>query len=220
MRNLLWTVAISAGCLGLVWPANADDRTTVRFRYACSSELGRRDVTLYASGTVRLREGLWESQEMYLDELPPEALESYLGELREIQSATDEPEMELPTEVVRGEWVEKCEIRLALPGAEPLTRRFTAYEIPPLQVVRLINVAESLAEDTRLPDSPQRLPVGYEPQRGDVLRTAEGERFEVIGLTSDDAAVELQGLDSPLRIYVARDDLDEAFAALEAPGDR
>ena len=71
-RGLLLLAAfVSAAALD----ASADNRTTVRFRYLCSNELGRRDITLFASGTVRLRQGLWNDQEMNLDELSPEQLD-------------------------------------------------------------------------------------------------------------------------------------------------
>ena len=50
-------------------PLAADARSTEVLRYECSNQLGRRDVTLFANGTVRLRQGLWEEQELYLDEL-------------------------------------------------------------------------------------------------------------------------------------------------------
>jgi hypothetical protein len=204
-------------------PAPADDRSTEVLRYECSNDLGRRDLTLFANGTVRLRQGLWQSQEMTLDELTPEELSSYLRELEKISSrlAADES---LPAEIVGGGWVEKCEIRLALPGAEVWSHAFSPYEIPPLAVVNLIHVAEDLAGFTRPLAPPQRLPADYRPQLGDVLRTAEGERFEVVRFTLDRRGVELEGLDAPVQIFVALDDLDEAFAGLgaadETPGGR
>ncbi len=198
--------------------AAADDRSTVRFEYVCKSDLGGRDVTLFANGTVRLREGLWEHRELYLDELLPEELASALRRLDDIHRGADRRSTSLPTAVVTGRWVESCEIRLALPEAEEWSYRFSNYEVRPLELASLIQVAEDLAENTQPLTVRDRMPAGYRPRSGDVLRTAEGERFRVMGLTTDGRGVELQGLDSPLLIFVALDALGEAFAALEPPG--
>lgn len=131
----------------------ADDRTTVRFRYLCSNDLGRRDVTLFASGTVRLREGLWDSQEMYLGELAPEELASALDKLAEIRSEIEDPTVKIGR--VDREWVEECEIELALPDSIAWSHRFSPVGMPPLIVSRLVAVAEDLAEHTR-PPTPRR----------------------------------------------------------------
>ncbi len=205
----------------MVWsaPAAADDRSTERFRYACRNDLGRRDVTLFANGTVRLREGLWDHQGMYLAELSPEELSSALERLEEIvagDSAGEPP----PPQGVEGDWLERCELHLALAGAAAWSHVFSPYEIPPLVVSGLIHVAEDLAALTRSPKPPERLAADYRPQQGDVLRTANGERFEVVRWTLDRRGVELMGLDSPVQIFVALDDLDEAFVAREGEAGR
>ncbi len=198
-------------------PAAADDRSTVRFEYDCESDLGGRDVTLFANGTVRLREGPWGERELYLEELLPEELESTLRRLGDIQSGAERRSSSLPTSVAAGDWIERCEIRLALPDAEAWSHQFTDYEVPPLEIASLIQVADDLAERTRPLTARDRIPAGYRPQRGDVLRTAEGERFQVVGPTTDGRGVELRGLDTPLQIFVSLAELGEAFASLEDP---
>lgn len=200
-------------------PLPADDRSTELLRYECSSSLGRRDVTLFANGTVRLRQGPWDDQALYLDELLHEELASYVKRLREVRTAASPPG-KMAANVPSGEWVEDCRIRLALPGAEPVTYAFSAYEIPPLAVASLIHVAEDLADFTRPPARAERLPEDYRPRPGDVLRTAQGRRFRVVDLTGDELGVELEEIDMPVMMVVSLAELEEMFAALEDPGRR
>ncbi len=199
-------------------PAAADQRSTELLLYQCSSSLGRRDVTLFANGTVRLRQGPWAEQELYLDELLPEELASYVEQLRRIQTSDAAPSVDLPAEAPTGDWAEDCQIRLELAGAPPAKYSFSAYEIPPLVVSRLIHLAEDLAGFTRSPALAERLPREYRPRPGDVLRTAAGRRFRVGLLTSDERGVELQEVGTPLMIIVPVGELSETFAALEEPG--
>lgn len=194
-----------------------DARSVEWFYYSCQSELGRRDITLFANGTVRLRQGLWEAQELYLEELGPEALADYRHLLEQIHSAKDWTIS--GRQSISGPWVQQCEIKLELPDLEALEFRFDGYEIPPLAVSRLVHLAENLAETTRPLDSPERLPHDYEPRRGDILVTAEGQRFKVLRRTTDGRAVELQGIDQPLRIFVPLEEMSEAFSSRVEPGE-
>jgi len=214
-------------------PASADDRSTIRFLHSCTTEIGRREVTLFANGTVRLRQGSWESQDLWLEELLPEELESVLGRLAEIEGSMEElgtvgetGAIEKPVRRggavgsdpdrgVLGRWVERCEIVIALPERRRRTLRFSPSEIPPLQVAALGLVAEDLASFTRPPVPQERLPADYEPRPGDVLRGADGQLFEVLRFTADERGIELQGVDSPLRIFVGLEQLGEAFVGVE-----
>lgn len=197
--------------------AHGDLRSTEILRYGCGSEFSRREITLFANGTVRLRQGPWEAQELYLDELTPEALEANLRLLRDIHS---DRELDRILEPVGrgpdGNWTEHCEVYLALPERdEPLRYEFSSYDIPPLAIARVIQVAEALADFALPITEEERLPADYEPQFGDVLRTVEGLRFQVLRLTVDRKGVELQGIDQPMRLYVALDDLATAFTTIE-----
>ena len=196
---------------------HADLRSTEILRYECGSEFGRRDVTLFANGTVRLRQGAWETQELYLDELTPEALEESLRVLRGVHSDREIDRLLEPIgHGPDGQWTERCEVYLALPELdEPLRYELSTYDIPPLPIARIIQVAEDLADFARPITEEERLPEDYEPRYGDVLRTAEGLRFQVLRLTVDEKGVELQGIDQPTRIYVALEDLAAAFTAIE-----
>ena len=201
-------------------PPRADDRSIELFRYHCSNQLGRRDVTLFANGTVRLRQGRWDDQHLYLDELLQEELASYVGRLRAIQASADPLQAELPGRGPEGDWVEDCEIELALPAGAPEKWEFSTYDVPPLVVAHLVQLAEDLASYTRPPVPPERVPADYTPRRGDVLRAADGGRFRVVAVTTDGLAVELEGLDAPLRIFVPVDEITASFSALEEPAER
>jgi hypothetical protein len=230
----LIVVFLLAGLEALVPPpASADDRSTVRFLHRCTNEIGRREVTLFANGTVRLRQGSWESQELWLEELLPEELESVLDRLAEVESSMGElgtvgetGAIEQPAprggtvgsdphRGVLGRWVERCEIVIALPDRRRRTLRFSPSEIPPLQVAALGLVADDLASFTRPPVPEEHLPADYEPRPGDVLRGADGQLFEVLRFTADKRGIELQGVDSPLRIFVGLEQLGEAFVGVE-----
>lgn len=205
----------------LAAPSAGDERSTERFRYSCSSSLGRRDITLFGNGTVRLRQGPWEDQQMFLTELGPEDLEAQLRVLREIYDQREIQSVDLSEHPpMIGEWVEQCTIRLELPD-RPVSRvAFGKLEMPPLQVSRWIHVAERLGELTRPLDQAERLPPGYEPRAGDLLRDADGKRFEVIGKTSDGFGVELEDKQAPLRIFYRLEDLKNVFVGVERRGQR
>src|SRR5215217_1069964 len=60
----------------------ASDRSTEVVRLECASDLGRREVTLFGNGTVRLREGLRGKEEaLGLAELDPAELAGALARL-------------------------------------------------------------------------------------------------------------------------------------------
>lgn len=194
-----------------------DSRSTEILSYACGSEFSRRDITLFANGTVRLREGPWDDQELYLDELTPEAVEDNLRLLESIDADRIDRIRAPMEDGLTGRWIERCRLRLDLPDqVEPIEYELSSLDVPPLAISRLIHIAEELAQYVRpAAKEPAGLPADYEPRFGDVLRTAEGLRFEVLRLTSDRRGVELQGIDQPLRIYVALSEISEAFVALE-----
>lgn len=201
-------------------PLAADPRSTELLHYNCSSALSRRDITLFANGTVRLRQGPPDARELYLDELLREELDSYVTQLRAILSSAEAPAADLPADAPAGEWVEECEISLALPGAKPASFAISAYGIPPLVVTRLIDLAEDMADFTRPPALVERLPRGYRPRPGDVLQGADGGRYRVVDLTTDELGVELVELGSPVMIVVPVAELGELFSALEEPDGR
>src|SRR5688572_25460903 len=103
------------------------DRSHELLDYECRSELGRRRVTLFANGTVRVWDGLHESQRMTLGELGPDELAAFVRRLR----AEDFSEV-APVAGTEGEWVERCAMRLALAGQPSRHYAFGRYDSLPL----------------------------------------------------------------------------------------
>jgi len=202
--------------IGVLEPSaqERDDRSRELFFYRCVNDLGRREITLFANGTIRLREGLYESEVVYLAELGRDELAAAVVRLRPAESRRL-PTVEFRSGPIAGRFVESCELRLELPEELLESYNFTHWDVPPLRVARLIQQAEELAALTHPPAPPDRLPADYEPRRGDVLLSAQHERYEIRRLTSDGKAVELVGLDSPMRIYIALEDLGKNFVSLE-----
>ena len=192
-----------------------DPRSTEVLLYRCESSLGRRDVTLFGNGTVRLRQGAWAEQEMRLHELTPEELAAALGQIERALDDDDEFYQRLPDNALAGEWVESCLVRVELADRPRFHYDFARYDVPPLEVARLMQIADALAERTRPLDRPLGLPKGYQPRAGDVLIDRNGLRYQVLGLTSDKQGVELQDELQPLRRYHAIDALREVFVAVE-----
>ncbi|MFP3941308.1 MAG: hypothetical protein ACLF0P_13460 [Thermoanaerobaculia bacterium] len=193
-----------------------DLRSTVVFRYECASDLDRREVTLFANGTVRLWKGPPGEEEMHLGELDPAALEGFRARL----DAEDLSGLRSDYRDVEGDWIERCVLELpqrraqaSAPGGSPWRYRFSRYGTLPLALSRVVRIVEevgAVAEGERGPG----LPEGYEPVRGDVLERTDGARFRVVALTGEGKGVELRGVDSPLTIYVPLEELAGEFVDL------
>lgn len=214
-----WIRRAGFACLLLLAsPLRADDRSTEILKYTCANEFDRRDITLFLNGTVRLREGPWDEQKIYLAEIGPEAVKDNIRVLADAYAVASIDSLEEPIlEGAHGPWTMRCELYLALPGLDPFTYSYSKLSIPPLKIARLVAIAEDLT--VNIAPKKDSLPTGYEPRSGDVLRNAEGLRFEVVRRTADEAGVELRGIDQPLVIYVGLKDLDKAFVALEERGE-
>ena len=182
------------------------DRSHELLDYECRSDLGRRRVTLFANGTVRVWEGLHESQRMTLGELGPDELAAFVRRLR------DEDFSEVATVAgTDGAWVERCALRLALAGQSPRRYDFGRYDSLPMALASTVRLADEIAL-VALPLD--RLPAGYEPRPGDVLRRVDGVLFEVLRRTADGKGLELLGKQQPLVIFVRPEDLRAEFDAL------
>lgn len=201
---LVTTVAAAAAGATSADPA---DRSREVLDYRCENELGKRQVTLFANGTVRLWEGLREAPVMTLGELSPDELDGYLRRLR----GEDLSEVDETREGPEGTWVERCLLVVSLADERPRRYAFSRYDSLPLALSSLVRIAEEIGARTLPLD---QLPVGYAPRSGDVLRRVDGALFEVIGFTSDGQGIELMGRDQPLTLYLRPDDLRGLFAAL------
>jgi len=212
MRRLGVVLAVLLSCLAVgVPPSGArDDRSFEVFDFDCTSPLGRRQVTLFANGTVRLREGELGKEAMGLAELDPDALHGALARL----GAENLGEIDQLPRGVDGEWVERCELRLALADRPERSFRFGRYDALPLPLSRLLRVVEDCAGKVGGVHKKEHLPEGYEPHPGDVLKRTDGQLFEVIAFTADDKGVELLGVDQPLTLYVLRVEMGREFESL------
>jgi hypothetical protein len=212
-----------------------DERSHQLVDFDCRSTLGRRRVTLFGNGTIRLWDGLIDDQQMTLGELSPEELGGYLERLHAIDLSEVKAERIEADPAVRGvaaetlrldrdarirdaavaagDWVELCtlELHLGRMSEPPDSFRFSRLEALPLAVAEVVRVAQEIGGRT-LPST--QLPVGYVPQLGDVLRRVDDLQFEVVGSTMDGQGVELMGVENPFTLYVRRDELPGLFTQL------
>ncbi len=194
---------------------SADDRSTELVRYDCTTDTTRREMTLFANGTIRVRDGQIGNEWMGLTELGPDELKGFVNRFL----GEDLSESPNPEKGVEGAWIERCDLRLHLPGRPLQTYRFGHYDPLPLNLSRVVRIAQELVEKVPVVQDKDELPANYEPQPGDVLkRVGDGALFRVITFTPDGKLVELQGIDLPLEIYVLKDQIRRHFKALASRG--
>ncbi len=234
---MVWLVAgSSAPVIGTEPPAEPVlDRGLVVLRLDCAGGLGRKELTLFADGTVRRRR--WQASgggefsdlgrgrrtaaepgalELDLGELEPEILAATLARLRAENLSESE---ERAGEAIAGEWIETCKLELELAGRAKKELSFGRYDSLSLATSRVVKIAEELeAELEEGLEIEPAFPDGWEPRLGDVLEREDGTRFEVMSFTDDGRGVELAGLDEPLTLYVSREDLTMVFLSLVVPG--
>lgn len=188
-----------------------DKRSIEVVRYDCTTDRTRRELTLFANGTIRLREGWIGDEWMGLTELGPDELQAFLNRL----GAEDLSESPNPEKGVEGSWIERCELRLRLAGKPLKTYHFGHYDPLPLNLSRVVRIADELVEKVPVTKDKDELPAGYDPKPGDVLkRVGDGALFRIVAFTADNKGIELQGVDLPLEVYVPRDQIRQAFTAL------
>lgn len=183
------------------------DRSRELFDYRCANDLGVRQVTLFANGTVRLREGLGQHPRMSLGEIGPRELEGYLRRLQ----AEDLSEVDDRRDSAEGAWIERCSLLVALDGRPVRRLTLSRFDSLPLAVGALVRLADELAARTL---AVSELQPSYRPRVGDVLRRADGLLFEVAGFTSDGQGLELRGMEQPLTLYLRPGDLQGLFVSL------
>lgn len=210
----IWSPAPARAAPLASTPAEPTPLVSVRsleiLRLDCANRLGRREVTLFGNGTVRLRDGPPGKEWMGLAELGPDELE---GVLRRLSEEDLEDSVRLAPGV-QGDWVEKCMLALELTGKRPRVIHFGRYDSLPLSLSRVVRVAEDLAAKVHDLKGSERLPQDYEARPGDILKRTDGQLFRVVGFTSDKKGVELEGVDEPLALYVLREEMRREFVAL------
>ena len=198
-----------------------DERSIERLRLDCRSDIHRRDLTLFGNGTIRLKVGPVEQLEMFLEELGPEELTAYLKRLIRIRRSDRLPPMRPVPGLSRdasnldGQWIDRCRLTLEIPGEHAVYYEYSPLETQPLDIGRLMTLADELAGFTRPLDAPDRLPPTYEVSHGDLLRKRDsGVVYRVISPTDDGDGVELESLAEPLVVYFRIDDLPALFSEL------
>ncbi len=210
--------------------AASGERSRILLRLDCSSQIGRQDLTLFANGTVRLREQVVAQDQlqfsdlgqpidpeegalhMYLGELSPEELQGYLRRfgkenLRESEETTDLS--------IGGAWIEECRLELHLPGQPSRNMDFRRYDSLSLGTAQVVRIARELLEKVDRNDSLEpAFPPEYIPARGDVLERLDGYKFKVVRYTYQGGGVELEGIDQPVTIYINKDNLRAEFRRL------
>jgi hypothetical protein len=187
-----------------------DPRSIELLRYGCGSKIGRRDLTLFANGTLRLREAE-EGKEprMRLAELGRGELAAYLVRLAE----EDLTEVDVRGPEASGDWVEICSLDLKLEDRPGRSLRFGRMDSLPLALGRLLSVVDDLLLEVERLAPRSRLPAGYEARAGDRLRRFDGVLFEVVAYTGDGGGLELEGVDEPLVVFIPvaalRDEFEE-----------
>jgi hypothetical protein len=186
-------------------------KTVELVTHGCVGELAEDELTLFANGTVRLRERVDQRETMLLAELEEGETEAFVNRLLDI----DLSEVQSLRAGIDGAWISQCALSIALEGAEPRFFRYGRFDVLPhgLEAVRLVLTEVETLARTRA--SHEALPQGYQPKPGDFVRRTDGELFEVIGFTSDGKGVELDGIHQPVTIYVALADFRTVFVALE-----
>lgn len=189
--------------------AGAEDaRSRVVLSSDCRTTTSRRELTLFANGTLRVFDGLGATREMRLAELGQAELQAYVARLRKI-SFDDLPP---GSPGLEGEWVERCRLELRRTGEAPRVLAYGPYDSLPLAWKHVLLVVDDLFEEIRTqPEAGERVR-RYEPEVGDILvRRNDGARYEVLGFTLEGSGVELLGIEEPLTIYILRDHLLDEF---------
>ncbi|MEM6454775.1 MAG: hypothetical protein AAF772_06740 [Acidobacteriota bacterium] len=190
--------------------ADGDPRSTVWIDYRCTSALGLRSITLFANGTVRLKRRFGAESEMRLGELDPAMRHRVRRRLLEVDPSDGLGDL-AATSGVDGAWIDRCTLDVRPPGRPAESFALTPYDTPPLRVARLRQLIEDLARRVLPPTPAARLPADYEPALGDVLEDRKGDRFRVVEFTADGLGVGVDGIEQPLRRYVAIADLAQHF---------
>jgi len=209
-RSATASVPGDSGPLGSAGAPEVSERSLEVLRLDCASRLGRREVTLFGNGTIRLRDGPIGKEWMGLAELGPDELQ---GILRRLAAEDLSEASHLPQGVV-GDWVEKCDLVLELPGRKRQRFFYGRYDTLPLGLFQVQRIAEELGRKVAVLGDAEQLPQHYEPRLGDVLKRTDGMRFRVVNFTSDRKGVELDGLEEPLHLLVLKEQMHLEFVAL------
>lgn len=221
MRRLAarWVAGLLLATLGAAAAGAEDPRGLELLHLECRSAGVWSDLTLFASGMVRLRERTGrEEPRMRLLQLDVEALAGYERRI----AAEDLSETDAEPLRAQGLVAESCRLAVRQPGEsgwEPAGEfRFGRLDSLSLALSHLVALARELEERVRQEASRGQLPADYEPRPGDVLLRQDGKLYRVVAGTPDGRGIELVGIDQPLTIYVAVDSLSGEFSEVVERG--
>ena len=190
-----------------------DRRSHELVRLGCASGTLSRELTLFANGTVRIRDKGGPNPGMRLAELNENELDGFRARLEEI----DLSETSSRTRGPSGETLEQCLLRLELTSGQIDEYRFPRIAVLSLSLGRLLAVLDDL---TLLAEQRYRLstglPISYQPRTGDVLVKSDGSRYRIVRVTAEGAGVEIIALESPLVLYLPTDGVRGEFVAIES----
>ena len=189
-------------------PVGGDSgRGEVVLRLDCRSSLGRREVTLFANGTVRLRDGAPAAERMSLGELGRRNATRYCDGSRRSTSRVAQVRNS-----ASGDWVEKCELHLMLRCRPNGGCKLRALRQP--RPVRSTDCGSRWNWERARPAgrSEEHLPRNYRPQIGDCLLRIDGTRSRGRGHQRREG-LELVGPDVPLTLYLPTSELAFEFSA-------
>ena len=193
--------------------AAEDPRSRVLLSQDCGNEFTRRELTLFANGTLRQRDGVGATRTMRLVELGETELGAYLRRFEEIRFDDLAPS----SSGLEGDWVESCRLTLALPDMEMQEFQYGRYDsVPHGLKLALLVVDDLLLEMERSGPRGLARARAMEIEIGDLLvRRRDGARFEVLGFTMEGSGVELQGIDQPITIIMLEDEVQLEFDPAE-----
>ena len=202
--------AVNASSFASFETTRPDPRSHELLRLNCSSRIVGAEVTLFANGTLRLRERREEETQMWLAELTPGEVEGYRARLVAEGSPGEQP----VRRGVSGEWVDQCRLTLELEPGEVFTLRYSRMDSLPLPVARLAAIADELLATARERRLGSGFPAGYRVRVGDVVQRVDGNEFVVKRFTIDGAGVELEGIQQPIVLYMDRKQVAAEFVTL------
>ena len=183
-------------------------------RFDCASGELSRNVSLFANGTVRIRDLGNQDAGLRLAELAPEELTAFATRLAQIDLTRVASQIRGPS----GESIEQCLLRLELDGRAREEYRFLRLAALPLELSRVLTVVDDIVEVAEERDRlSSGLPGGYTPRSGDVLVRRDGSRHRVVRITADGGGAEIIALDAPLVVYLTLEAVRSEFVAIE-PG--
>ena len=189
--------------------AGSDDpRSRVVLSSDCHTQTSRQELTLFANGTVRLRDGIGATRTMRLVELGDSELQAYLNRLGEIRFDDLAPR----SPGLEGDWVESCVLVVAVPGDEERRFEFGRFDTVPLGLKHVQLILEDLRVSSRT--GVRRWRVHADTSRRSATSWCDAATvrvFEVLGFTLEGTGVELEGIDQPITVFVLKESILDDF---------